>query len=226
MDASHHRKIELQSPEDLRYLIDNVSRRAREKIDLNLPPSAAPEGEDALRRRVEELVHELVDQKLIGDDAYTQYVQQTFEYARHSISINGMDANAVSEIFSQEIEEYEPYDRRLHTRLQAVQSTLEASTLTLSQFRRTAPGAAANAYTQHSTEQAATITAAIASLNAAAVEGEGQMLDIKSLERQGEVERTYGRAVGELGDLKSGLPATVARLERARKAAEHVEGTR
>ena len=59
MDTSHHRKIELQSPEDLRYLMDNVSRRAREKIDLNLPPSAAPEGEDALRRRVEELVHEV-----------------------------------------------------------------------------------------------------------------------------------------------------------------------
>jgi kinetochor protein Mis14/NSL1 len=53
------RKIELQSPEDLRYLVDNVSRAAREKIDLHLPPNAAPEGEDALRRRVEELVQEV-----------------------------------------------------------------------------------------------------------------------------------------------------------------------
>ncbi|KAK5295726.1 hypothetical protein LTR16_000709, partial [Cryomyces antarcticus] len=53
-----HRKIELQSPSDLSYLVQNVSRAARQKIDLHLPPSAAPEGEDALRRRVEELVEQ------------------------------------------------------------------------------------------------------------------------------------------------------------------------
>jgi kinetochor protein Mis14/NSL1 len=54
-----HRKIELQSPDDLTFLMDNVSRLARDRIDLHLPPSAAPEGEDALRRRVEELVQEV-----------------------------------------------------------------------------------------------------------------------------------------------------------------------
>lgn len=51
-----HRKIELQSPADLTYLIANVSRAARLKLDRHLPPDAAPEGEDALRRRVEQLV--------------------------------------------------------------------------------------------------------------------------------------------------------------------------
>ena len=51
-------------------------------------------------------------------------------------------------------------------------------------------------------------------------------MDIKPLERQGDVERAYGRAVGGLGGLKSGLPATAARLERARKAVEYVERTR
>jgi Kinetochore protein Mis14 like len=111
-------------------------------------------------------------------------------------------------------------------RVQALHSTLETATLALSQLRRTAPSAAAGAYTKHSAEQAAATAAAIASLNAAAVEEGAQVLDIEPLERQGEVERAYGRAVGELGDLKSGLPATAARLERARKAAEHVEGTR
>lgn len=52
----HHRKIELQAPDDLRYLVDNARRAANEKIDRSLPPI---EGEDALRRRVEELVHEV-----------------------------------------------------------------------------------------------------------------------------------------------------------------------
>jgi kinetochor protein Mis14/NSL1 len=54
--ADVHRKIELQEQDDLRYLINNARRRANERIDLALPPI---EGEDALRRRVEELVHEV-----------------------------------------------------------------------------------------------------------------------------------------------------------------------
>ena len=75
--TQHHRKIELQTPDDFRYLVDNVRRAAYEKLDLNFPPSAAVIGEatpeagprsikdnatghgkqeDALRRRVEDLV--------------------------------------------------------------------------------------------------------------------------------------------------------------------------
>lgn len=49
-----HRKIELQSPDDLQYLISNVRRAANENIDKDLPPI---EGEDKMRTRVEELVH-------------------------------------------------------------------------------------------------------------------------------------------------------------------------
>ena len=54
--ADVHRKIELQEQDDLRYLINNARRRASEKIDEALPPI---QGEDALRSRVEELVHEV-----------------------------------------------------------------------------------------------------------------------------------------------------------------------
>ena len=54
-----HRKIELQSPADLTYLIANASRAAREKMDKHLPPDAAPDGEDAMRKRVEQLVDEV-----------------------------------------------------------------------------------------------------------------------------------------------------------------------
>lgn len=56
---SAHRKVELQAPQDLQYLIANVQRAAREKLDRHLPPDAAPEGEDAMRKRVEELVDEV-----------------------------------------------------------------------------------------------------------------------------------------------------------------------
>lgn len=56
---SAHRKIELQSPADLTYLIANVSRAAREKLDTHLPPDAVAGGEDAMRKRVGELVDEV-----------------------------------------------------------------------------------------------------------------------------------------------------------------------
>lgn len=52
--AESQRKVELQEADDLRYLINNVRRAANTKIDLALPPI---EGEDALRSKVEELVH-------------------------------------------------------------------------------------------------------------------------------------------------------------------------
>lgn len=48
------RKIELQEPDDLRFLVANARRAATEKIDVALPPI---EGEDVLRQKVEELVH-------------------------------------------------------------------------------------------------------------------------------------------------------------------------
>ena len=54
-----HRKIELQTPADLSYLIANVQRTARQKLDRHLPPEAAPDGEDAMRERVAELVDEV-----------------------------------------------------------------------------------------------------------------------------------------------------------------------
>lgn len=59
--ADDHRKIELQSPEDLRYLVDTARRAANEKIDRALPQMNG-ETEDALRARVDELVHEVSPQ--------------------------------------------------------------------------------------------------------------------------------------------------------------------
>lgn len=59
MDA-HHRKIDLQSPSDLTYLFNNIKTAAQQKLDLAIPPSAAPEGEDAYRSKVEELVQEVL----------------------------------------------------------------------------------------------------------------------------------------------------------------------
>ena len=59
MDA-HHRKIDLQSHLDLTYLFNNIKTAAQQKIDLAIPPSAAPEGEDVYRVQIEGLVQEVM----------------------------------------------------------------------------------------------------------------------------------------------------------------------
>ncbi|KAI9798579.1 MAG: hypothetical protein M1833_004716 [Piccolia ochrophora] len=179
--ATYHRKIELQSPDDLRYLHTNVSRAAREKLDLHLPPSAAPAGEDALRRRVEEIVDE--------------YVSSTFSLAAPSISVNGLDCPALPSLSTSttpEVEgtylplflshsrthqthrlhhmnhlkqtthqlttstptqtEFEPFSSSLASRVQALHASLEQETLLVAQLRRDAPARAAEEYRRSWTE--------------------------------------------------------------------------
>jgi kinetochor protein Mis14/NSL1 len=57
--SAHQRKIELQSPEDLTYLLANVRRAAAERLDEAFPPVDGAQGEDELRTRIEELVNEV-----------------------------------------------------------------------------------------------------------------------------------------------------------------------
>ena len=51
----HHRKIDLQSPADLIYLHSNIKTAAQQKLDLAIPP----QGEDAFRTKVQDLVQEV-----------------------------------------------------------------------------------------------------------------------------------------------------------------------
>lgn len=59
MDGAN-RKVELQSPEDLTYLITNVRRAAAEHIGAAFPPVEGDDAEeDELRVRIEALVNEV-----------------------------------------------------------------------------------------------------------------------------------------------------------------------
>lgn len=49
-------------------------------------------------------------------------------------------------------------------------------------------------------------------------------LDVGDVERLGEVQGTWQRGTEELEELKGRVGGTVARMERARKAVEFVEG--
>ncbi|KAK3486641.1 uncharacterized protein B0T23DRAFT_230198 [Neurospora hispaniola] len=93
MESAVHRRIELQSPEDFTYLIENVRRAAADSINAAFPPVDAgdrngedEEEEDELRVRIEQLV----------DD----YITKTFTYVAPNISINGLPVTDPSEFLS------------------------------------------------------------------------------------------------------------------------------
>ncbi|KAJ6441269.1 kinetochore protein mis14 [Purpureocillium lavendulum] len=109
--AQVQRKIELQSPEDLAYLLANVHRAAAARIDEAFPPveGAAP-GEDRLRNQIEALVNEPVSSPamkksngararrssfrrtnaLTSTIPHAQYIDRTFSLAAPNLSINGL----------------------------------------------------------------------------------------------------------------------------------------
>lgn len=57
--SSVQRKIELQSPEDLSYLINNVRNAATVRLNEAFPQVEGEDGEDELRNQIEALVNDV-----------------------------------------------------------------------------------------------------------------------------------------------------------------------
>ncbi|KAJ0117254.1 uncharacterized protein J7T55_003664 [Diaporthe amygdali] len=257
MDGAH-RKIELQSPEDLTFLINNVRRAAEEHINAAFPPvdgqDDAAAGEDELRVRIERLV--------------TDYISQTFTLAAPNLSINGFDLDAKTfpavylgspatssssgrnlrrrggDTQPQEEVQYEAFDARRRARVEELAREEEDLMREIAALKRCVPAAAAKTYADGFWEGvrvdeealAKALDAAAAAAAAALPGGQYQEEDgedrkngsktildgIGPLERQAGVEASYEGVVETLGRLKREMPATVAKMERARVAGEYV----
>jgi kinetochor protein Mis14/NSL1 len=57
--AEFHRKIELQAPEDLQYLVGNAKRAAKEYLDKDFPPDLREEGDNSLHEQLERNVNKV-----------------------------------------------------------------------------------------------------------------------------------------------------------------------
>ncbi|KAI1108391.1 hypothetical protein F5Y14DRAFT_436441 [Nemania sp. NC0429] len=145
------RKIELQAPEDLAYLIANVRRAAAARIDEAFPPVDDDEGsEDELRTRIEQLVDE--------------YITKTFAQAAPNLTINGLPVDASHFLPSssstrknplsasqaqakiqQEIV-YEPFDARKRVRVEALTAEEEDLLRDIARLKKGVPAAAAAAW--------------------------------------------------------------------------------
>ena len=117
----HHRKIELQSPQDLIYLQSNLIASARQKLDLHFPPSAAQQPSkryqpvtvislDGVRPAAQELntAHQQATQngEATGDQQedpmraairahVDAYISRIYATAALSITVNGLDATSL-----------------------------------------------------------------------------------------------------------------------------------
>ncbi|KAF1939615.1 hypothetical protein EJ02DRAFT_408286 [Clathrospora elynae] len=225
-----HRKLELQSPADLAYLTSQIRTAARQKLDLHLPPVSDTTEPDELRCSVETLVDTFLAQVLQG--------------MRHNISINGIDVLvarerggeavneqghrihgvSVNEVGLEEKEgggevehiEYEAFDDKLRTRLASTIAKRDALIAGISQHRRTTAAAAAKTLqAQFESENEAMLTTAAEMERSASVVEEGDLARIEGIPRQGDMGRSWERAVEGLQRLNKGLPETRARLERA-----------
>ncbi|KAF3763805.1 hypothetical protein M406DRAFT_341225 [Cryphonectria parasitica EP155] len=157
MDGSAHRKIELQSPEDLTYLINNVRRAAAEHIGAAFPPVEGDDAqEDELRVRIEGMVND--------------YIHQTFTLAAPNLSINGfeLDARTFPAVYLSDPNssssaaaaagnrpghndtgpevQYEPFDARKRARLEDLAREEEDLMREIAALKRRVPAAAARAY--------------------------------------------------------------------------------
>ncbi|KAH7382820.1 hypothetical protein BKA64DRAFT_760880 [Cadophora sp. MPI-SDFR-AT-0126] len=211
--SEFQRKIELQSPDDLQYLISNVRRAANEKIDKDLPPI---EGEDKMRERVEELVNE--------------YINNVFRTSSENITINGMDPSPdlLNSILSSkstnpvlEIEEHEPFNTKLFDHAKDLARQEEDLIEEIAALRRKVPAKVAENVKREYKEAVERDEAVLGTLEEQMEKGYAD-LGVGRLERQEEVERGWDRGVKGLEGLMRTMPETVARKERAEKAEAHI----
>ena len=165
-----------------------------------------------------------------------QYIKQTFTLAAPNLTINGLPVSPdtfLSGIGSADDgdsrgpeEQYEPFDGRRRQRVEELAREEEDLLREIAALKRKVPAAAAVQYAEQLRTSVKADEEALEAARAKVLEGrkagDKKMLDVGGLERQDAVEEAYEGAVKALGRLKREMPATVAKMERARVAGEYV----
>ncbi|KAM0345419.1 hypothetical protein ACHAPU_006582 [Fusarium lateritium] len=203
------RKIELQAPEDLSYLIANVRRAAADRLNEAFPVVEGNDGEDELRNQIEKL-----------------YIDKTFILASPNLSINGLPVapdTFLSETTAEPEPVYQPFDTRKRRRVADLITQEEKLLEDVAALKRSVPTTvAANQAEQLRDSLKHDDDLLDARKKQAAVEAAEVELDVQPLERQNGVETGFRRAIEALDRLKREMPSVVAKMERARVAGEYV----
>lgn len=183
-----------------------------------------------------------------------QFITRTLTHARQNLTINGLDLpppppaaskktttsrstrshtandpdpSAAADADDEEEEggiEYEPYDARLATRLQALYQALENETMAVARLRREAPRKAAEGWRAGFLEEGGEGEEMEVDVD---VDEEGVLGDVLMEggveERWQGVRGVYAGACEGLVGLRKGMTETVGRCERAGRVVEEVE---
>ncbi|KAK4166581.1 hypothetical protein QBC43DRAFT_257077 [Cladorrhinum sp. PSN259] len=237
-EAAAQRRIELQSPEDLTYLINNVRKAALDSINAAFPPVELGEGEDAAVPEEDELRNHI--EKLVNE-----YITQTFNLALPSLTVNGLPlaslpSNSAStnpnspsarnnKPPSEPEIQYTPFDPRKRDKIEQLVSQEEDLLRSIATLKRRVPSSVASTYLNGTnaaiSQDEEFIEGLIAKIKEEGQENGKKVLEgMGPLERQEDVEENLKRGVEGLGRLKKNMPSVVAKMERARGAGGYVGG--
>jgi len=144
--------------------------------------------------------------------------------AQSSLLISGMKPSISSSLDLQGIflqmtlwltTDMEPFDSELLARVQALYREIEERTLEITSLRRSTPVEAASIF-----QQSCTFTGQVS--NTESTTAPLQVESSINISREDEVNETFAQGMKILKDLKRGVPATAAKLERAKEVVKHV----
>ena len=120
--------------------------------------------------------------------------------------------------------EIEPFDAKLAQRIQALSAQIENQTLELANLRRTAPAASSQRFQHSFTKLSEQDDARLRRDEERQLEEAKQAhVEVAEVERLDEIQATWQNGSENLMSLKSGLGGTVAKMERAQRAADILE---
>ncbi|TQS38389.1 hypothetical protein Golomagni_01105 [Golovinomyces magnicellulatus] len=210
------RKIELQSLDDLQYLVSNLRRAAYGEIEKDLP---SMEGEDPMRMCVESIV--------------SQFIEDILKSVSSNITINGLEPTQSSldtiiksriTTTAMEIEEYEPFDSRLFQKAQKLAHQEEDLIEEIATLRRTIPRhliKSAKAEFKDSLEKDELLLKSLDE-HLKSSQTTSANLGLTALERQDSIERDWDKGIQGLGALMRSLPEMVAKKSRAEEVEKYV----
>ncbi|RKF60074.1 putative kinetochore protein [Erysiphe neolycopersici] len=218
------RKIELQSSDDLQFLVSNIRRAARGKIDQDLPPLR---GEDAIRTQVERIV--------------SQYIEDVVKNISANITINGLEPTEViidtilklklDETKTKragtvlEIEEYESFNTRLFQQAQKLAQEEEDLIEEIARLRRTVPAKIVESVKTEFKEGIEANEAALKTLKehvelSSVVKS--SVLNITALEREEAIEKDWDKSIQGLANLMRSIPEMVAKKVRTEEVEKYL----
>ena len=141
--------------------------------------------------------------------------------ASASLLINGMKPSVVSSMEQKGINSFnctyadiEPFDAELLARVQSLHREIEQKTLEITSLRRSTPAEAAVLFQQFCDQK-----------DDAPVPETAPTSKVEppiEIPRESEIKETFTHSMKILKDLKKGVPATSAKLERAKEVVTHV----